>query len=315
MPVYPDYYPILDSFRSGEIENRFFGLLFLYDKKGLKFSIGYDRGAKFFLRSLFKPIQASILDEKIISYFGFDDKELAIMQGSHAGEEIHIEILKSILKKTGVKENELLCPVILPINYKKGKIRRLHNNCSGKHLMMISWSLYNKADYKNYTDFDHPCQLKIKKKLLFYSGCKNNFITTKDGCTAPVYGLTMDDIARAFLNYYKDKSNLRLIKAYKNNPYAAGGYNRTDTKITGLKNLISKVGAGGFIYVYNIKTEEILIVKMAQDNNPQREVVVLEALRRLNWVDEKLYDDKIYLEDSSPIGKLIVNGFDNYPSL
>lgn len=312
--IYPSYIPVLDLFRSGYIDNRFWGLVYLFGKKGAVKHFGEDSGAKFYLRSLFKPIQSSILTKEIIDEFNFTDKELAVMQGSHSGEKVHTELVSSILKKIGLNENALLCPIIPPLNTKGiEKFSKLHNNCSGKHSMMLTYCVYFGLDISNYTDFNHPVQLKIKEKLLKYAQT-DDYISTKDGCTVPVYGLKLNDIARAFLNYYSDPANARFISAYRGNPYIIGGKDdsglRTDTKITELSpDLVSKVGAGGFIYVYNFEKEEILIVKMAQNNNRAREIVTLEALFRLNWLKERFYDNKTYTEAGEPVGNYVPLGF------
>lgn len=309
-----NYFPILDEIRTNSVDCRYFGLAFLYDEKGkVK---GKDSDAKFFLRSTMKPLQASILTDEIINKFDFTDSELAVMQGSHSGENVHTELIYSILKKIGLNESDLLCPVIPPLNTKSTTFySKVHNNCSGKHSMMLSYCIYNNLDIKNYVDLNHPVQLKIKEKLLNYAKT-NDYIVTKDGCTVPVYGLKISDMACAFLNYYKDTNNERLINAYKNNPYIIGGSDdcgkRTDTKIMELNSdLISKVGAGGFIYVYNQKNKQILIVKMAQNNNKYREIAVLEILYNLKWLNGRHYDKNIYTEANEAIGEYVLNNWEN----
>ncbi|MCD8023937.1 MAG: asparaginase [Candidatus Gastranaerophilales bacterium] len=300
-----NYVPILDLYRSDYLDNRFFSMLFLYGKKGLKFKIGDDEGDKFYLRSLFKPIQASILTD----ITPFSDKELAVMQGSHSGREIHRNLVLSILDKIGLNETYLKCPIIPPLDTSENitDYTPVFNNCSGKHAMMLAYCVQNGLELSSYTDFNHPVQKKILNKLLTY-GKTNDYIATKDGCTVPVYGLSMRAIARAFLNYYQDDKNTPFIEAYIKNPVIIGGANRTDTKITKIcKNCVSKVGAGGFIYVYNLKSKEILIVKMAQDNNYAREIITLEMLYRLKWLEKREYDNKIYLENNEPIGYYKLN--------
>ena len=75
--------------------------------------------------------------------------------------------------------------------------------------------------------------------------------------------------------------------------------------------LISKVGAGGFIYVYNKEKNEILIIKMAQNNNQAREYIALEILYKLNWLDKRCYDKNIYTEADEAIGEYILNHWEN----
>ena len=309
-----NYFPILDSIRSDSVDSRYFGLAFLYDEKGKIF--GKTSNAKFYLRSMMKQIQASIISEEIIKCFKFTNQELAVMQASHSGENIHTELVRSILSKIGLNKSSLLCPVIPPLNTKGiENYSKIHNNCSGKHSMMLAYCVYNGLDIKNYNDFNHPVQLKIKEKLLNYAET-DDYLSTKDGCTVPVYGIKIENIAKMFFSYYKDLKNSHLIEAYSKNPYIIGGSDnfgkRTDTKIMELnKNLFSKVGAGGFIYVYNNEEKQILMVKMAQDNNPQREIVVLEILYQLGWLQERHYDKKIYTEDNYPIGEYVLNNWKN----
>ena len=309
-----NYFPILDEIRSNMVDCRYFGMAFLYDKKGkLK---GKSSNAKFYLRSTMKPIQASILTLDLVKRFKFNEAELAVMQASHAGEKVHTDLIYSILNKIGLNEDNLLCPVIPPLNIKNTiNYSKVHNNCSGKHSMMLSYCVYNNLDIKNYNDFNHPVQLKIKEKLFNYAET-NDCIVTKDGCTVPVYGLKISDMAKAFLNYYNDKNNEFLINVYKNNPYIIGGSDnfgkRTDTKIMELnKNLISKVGAGGFIYVYNEEKKEILIVKMSQNNNQIREYITLEILYKLNWLNKRYYDKNICTEAGEILGEYVLNNWEN----
>ncbi len=301
-----NYFPLLDEIRSNSTDARYFGFAFLYNKNGkIK---GVNSNAKFYLRSTLKPIQASVLDDEIIDYYKLTEEELAVGQGSHSGEKIHTDLVRSILEKIKVKEEELLCPIIPPLNTKGiTKFSKIHNNCSGKHALMCAYSKFHKLDLKTYNNINHPLQLKIQEKLLSYAKTQD-FILTKDGCTVPVWGLKIKDMAECFLNYYKDKNNKKLINAYKKYPYIIGGCDdfgkRSDTKIMELNpKLISKVGAGGFIYVYHEEKEEILIVKMSQNNNKAREIITLEILYNLNWLDKRYYDKNIYTEANEKIGE------------
>lgn len=314
----PDYFPMLNMYRSDYIDSRYFAIAGLYGMEGLIKQTGEDNGTKFFLRSMMKPIQASILaDDAIYDYFNFTNEEIAVIQGSHAGSPVHVELVSSILKKIGLTKDFLLCPAIPPLDltsYKNGvTFNALHNNCSGKHAMMLAYCIYKGYELTKYTDFSHPVQLKIKEKLIEYAKT-NDIISTTDGCGVPAYGLAMPDIARAILNYYTDKKNLKLIGAYKKYPEITGGIDkfgvRTDTKIMKLNPyLLSKTGAGGFIYIFNLKTKEILIIKMAQDNNREREFLALEILFKLKWLNARHYDNIIYTENHLPIGKYVMSGF------
>ncbi len=310
IPPFMDYKPLLTSFRSDYPDNTFYAIFGIYDKNGLIKGNGTFQDGFFWLRSLFKPVQALLINKNIRDYFNFTEKELAIMQSSHAGEEYHIELIKSILNKIKLREEHLLCPEIAPLNTSKFKGKsRLHNNCSGKHCMILSYCIYHNLDITDYINVNHPAQIKIRENLIKLSETKDLILST-DGCLMPIYGMKLNNIAKMFLNLYKENSF--LTEAYKNNPRIIGGRDdfslRTDTKIMLLdKNLISKVGAGGFIYVYNILTEQILILKTAQNNNPEREILTLEILYRLNWLKERFYKNEITLENNKKIGEYRFN--------
>ena len=84
----PDYVPVLDLKRGDIVDQRFFGLAALYKlSDGVPvevFKTGNDNEYPFFLRSLLKPIQASIMaDYGTAKFYGFSDAEIAEMQTSH----------------------------------------------------------------------------------------------------------------------------------------------------------------------------------------------------------------------------------------
>ena len=69
------------------------------------------------------------------------------------------------------------------------------------------------------------------------------------------------------------------------------------------------------IYAYSISSIfkyrtffKFLIVKMAQNNNPEREILTLDILYKLKWLDKRHYDQIVYTESHMPIGKYVVSG-------
>ncbi|MBR2069206.1 MAG: asparaginase [Candidatus Gastranaerophilales bacterium] len=281
----------------------FFGSMYLANKKKIYKSFGNNPSEIYFMRSLAKPLQTSILfDCNIIGEYKITNPELAIFSGSHSGSDRHIAFLKDIFKKYKLKEKDLLIKPIEPLDKRKfkGKAQKLHNNCSGKHTMMLLMCKYLnlKADY---TNPNHPLQEIIKEKQEKLSQYKSD-ILTYDGCTTPLWGLPCENIIAAYFNLIK--KHPALINAIVNNSYLYGGYNRFDTEIIKLSNkkLFAKVGAGGLVLVYNREKEEILLVKMAQDNNEARRTVTLDYLKKLNWLDFEL-DKNIYNQKKQIVAK------------
>ena len=60
-----------------------------------------------YMRSTAKPLQASAAVEcGAIDHFKITDAELAVMCGSHIGDQYHIDALESILAKIGLSESD-----------------------------------------------------------------------------------------------------------------------------------------------------------------------------------------------------------------
>lgn len=328
-----EYCPVLDLKRGDVVDQRFFGIAALYDlSSGVPVEIkktGNDNNHPFFLRSLLKPIQASIMaDYNTAEFYGFSNAELAVMQASHAGETVHTELVLSILKKTGLNEKYLKCPAIFPLNpniLQPGENpKSMHNNCSAKHAMMLAVSKQLNFSLEDYTDVNHPLQKIILKKICelseYCSQTSGDFSCmlpeepprSFDGCTVPVWALPFQNIANAFLKLYTNEKYSFLKSAYKENPYIIGGCDasgyRQDTHIMMLNpELISKTGAGGFLSIYNDDKKEFLLIKMAQDNNKARFLFALNILEKLGWIQNNPLDYNFYDEAGRAVGKYLAN--------
>ncbi len=288
---------LIKTARNGYLDTIFFGSLFHATKTKLLKSIGENINTICFMRSLAKPLQASILfDTNIINDYNITNSELAIFSGSHSGTLRHINTLKNVLKKHDLKIKDLSIMPLKPLDTREfhGRKTKLHNNCSGKHVMMLLNCKYKGFNY-DYTNPNHPIQKIIKQKQEELSQYKSDILTF-DGCSTPLWGLPYKNIIKAYFNLI-DKHPL-LINAILNNSYLYGGYNRFDTEIIQLSKgkLFSKVGAGGLVIIYNFENEEIVLIKMAQDNNETRRLVALEYLNKIGWLnyeaDKNLYNQK-----------------------
>ncbi len=297
---------LLNLVRNGVIDSSFYGFLAHYQGEELLWNLGEAAEHPFFLRSLAKPIQASLMiDFKTHEYFGFNKEEIAISCASHSAQNYHIELVRSILDKTGLSEKALLCGVHPPFAPREDVLNMpVHNNCSGKHALMLALCVQNDWDISNYLDFEHPLQKLIYQKHLELS-LANELPKTLDGCGAPIYAFNFKQISRAFLELFKKYDT--LADAFLTSPLVIGGKDRLDSKImlqSGGK-LIAKVGAGGFLIVINPACGEILIIKLTQDNNPQREIIASYALNRIGWLDSPLIDYEFLNLHATCVGEYI----------
>ncbi len=300
---------LLHSKRGDIIDEEYFGFIFLYENFKLLKKIGDDNSAQFYLRSLSKPVQASIMDDfDIVNKYKLSQKEIAITCASHSGTKVHVELIRSILDKFGLNENYLLCPSATPLDTRDfdGVKKPIYHNCSAKHALMLAISKVNNWNLSDYTSVSHPLQKLIYKRHLDLSGATDIQISS-DGCGTPVFALKINEIAQMFFNLFK-KYPL-ISNAMLNNPYIIGGYDRLDSEICELAKgkLIAKVGAGGFLLVYNVEQDMILIVKMSQNNNLQRRIVALNALFELGWIKNNPAPNKIYNDLGLAVGDYVCN--------
>ncbi len=294
---------LLRTLRDNYLDTCFLGSVYFANKDKIIKSIGESPDNICFMRSLFKPIQTSILfDCNIIKDLKIKSRELAIFSGSHAGSKKHISLLKDIFKKYQLKLKDLSIAPIEPLDKRgfRGKPDKLHNNCSGKHTMMLLYSKYMGFKY-DYTNPEHPVQKLIKQQQEKLSGYKSN-ILTYDGCSTPLWGLPYKNIIKAFYNLINNYPD--LISAIIEHPDIYGGFNRLDSEIIklGKGNLFSKVGAGGLVLIYNLKNNEMILIKLAQDNNDIRRLIALDYLNKINWLNYKV-DKNIYNQKGNIVAK------------
>ena len=144
--------------RDGLIEQEHFGYVVRANKTRVIEKIGEDKNYPFFLRSCAKPLQAALMiDYELDKKFNLTEEEIAICGASHAGEEQHVKLVKSILNKFEISPDKLKCGDHEPISktaqdellLHREKPTALHNNCSGKHAMMLGLCKLNDWDMDN----------------------------------------------------------------------------------------------------------------------------------------------------------------------
>ena len=220
-----------------------------------------------------------------IKLYNLNKKQIALSCSSHCGENFHIRELKNWLKKVNLKISDLKCGIHNPIHqqssnrlYLSGKQpSQIYNNCSGKHLGMLTSCIANNFPIKNYLDFDHPQQINIRK---VFSKFTENIISKKnygiDGCSAPQYAFTIEKLGKALsnlLNSYNGNfeytENIRtMINAILANPKFIGGSNNLDSNLIRIsnKNIFCKGGAEGVFLFVHLKKEIFGILKVKDGN-------------------------------------------------
>ncbi|HCB10571.1 MAG TPA: hypothetical protein DEO94_00100 [Cyanobacteria bacterium UBA11991] len=284
---------LLIYLRDGLPEQEHFGYVVRCNKTDATEKIGDDKNQPFFLRSCAKPLQAAlIIDYGLDKEFDLTSEEIAICCASHAGEKVHTEIVKGLLKKFDLDERDLKCGAHEPISktaqnellLNGQKATAVHNNCSGKHTMMLGLCKLKGWNLENYDELTHPLQQAIKNKIYELCELKKSYPITKDGCGVPICSMPLENMVKGYLNLFCNPKYSKIKDAFLNNPYIIGGENRTDTKIIeNSKNLVAKVGAGGLIIVVNVETEEGFALKICDANMEAREFVAIDLINNLHW--------------------------------
>lgn len=279
----------------------------------------YDE-TPYYLRSCAKPLQASLLiDYGADKVYNLTLKEIALICGSHAGEDCHIETGLGILEKIGLDESYLKCGVHEPLSRTMQdkmlimgkKASAIHNNCSGKHIGFLALCKLKHWDLETYFEPTHPLQIAVKNKIYALAGVNEgnkpvNYPITTDGCGVPIVSMPLKNMLIGFINLFTDTKYEKITNAFLENPYIIGGENRLDTEIIqNTENIVAKVGAGGLCIVVNLEKKDGFVIKMDDASMPARRIAVFEMINRLGW-GKINYDSTIKTIAGKKVGDIIV---------
>lgn len=269
-------------------------------------------------RSAAKPFQTiPMVASGAAEYYKLTDQELAVITGSHSGENIHLEAVRSILRKIGLDSSDLLCGVHPPFDSAAAKQLQaadcqpqvLHNNCSGKHAGMLAFAKFIGEPTANYIDPQHSIQCQIRIVLARFADVPVNEIAIAvDGCSAPVFGVSIEAMARSYAQLVGVRQTdiepelpalvaaaERVVQAMTEFPEMVGGsYGRLDTDLMRASGgqIVSKVGAEG-VQLLGVRpcpqySKGLGIAIKIEDGDTRRarDPVVIETLRQLGVLDQ-----------------------------
>ena len=300
---------LVEVWRGPIIESRHSGHLIAVDGKGADIcSLGSPESVTY-LRSSGKPFQAlPVVASGAADRFGFTEREVAIACGSHNGEPIHVETVRSMLEKIGLDESALKCGAHEPysVDVARELIRKgeaptpIQNNCSGKHAAMLALALHLGAPTESYYELSNPVQQLIVQTVSDFSSVPVGDIAIGiDGCGVPVFGISVRAMALMYARLVSAPTSMppevrsackRIVQAMIKFPEMIGGTkDRLDTELirAGADKLISKIGAEG-VYTIGVlpsadwPTGVGFALKVADgDDKRARPPAVIDALRQL----------------------------------
>jgi L-asparaginase II len=191
--------------RGDAIESVHCGVAAVVDYEGNVIAHFGDLDYVTFSRSALKPFQAlPTVMRGVTQRFTLDDRHVAVMCGSHSGEDCHAEAVRGILDAIGRTVDDFRCGVHVPIVVRnaegpippKSEFTQLHNNCSGKHAGMLALAKMLECPPADYLAYDSEPQRLIRETIMELTGVSAGEIWHGiDGCSAPNYAMSIQSLA------------------------------------------------------------------------------------------------------------------------
>ncbi len=275
------------------------GHLAVVDTEGRVHASLGDPGHVTYFRSCAKPFQAiGSLSTGIAARYELAPEHIAIMAASHSGEPRHVEIVRDLLRRTGIAETALQCgahwpyyePAATAARHQMDEPLAVFNNCSGKHAGMLAAARALDAPLETYLDPGHPVQQRIRGVIEAFTSCPPAVIHYGiDGCSAPNAAVPLAAMALSFagLMTSTDETPTSVAAAMTQHPFLIGGSDRFDTRlmeVTGGR-LLAKGGAAGAHCTGDRRSNRGMAVKLDSGDGTWTAVAVMAALERLGWLD------------------------------
>jgi L-asparaginase II len=272
-PESPRTPPVLvRQVRGGIVESRHRGSIVEVSADGSVRRVLGDPDTVVNLRSAVKPFGlVALVESGAVEEFELSEAELAVMAGSHSGEDLHVRTLQAVFRRAGITQQLLGCgsegaPLdaltaarLARDGEKPGPLRHM---CSGQHASMLL--LCRVADWPmdEYWRADHPVQrLYAATVARVFDTLPEMLVTSVDACGVPTYAFPLYEIARAFallaepalISGSDSRAGLagsltRIRDAMLANPeMVAGNRDRLDTSVMKAVpgRIVSKGGAEG----------------------------------------------------------------------
>jgi L-asparaginase II len=161
------------------------------------------------LRSAAKPFALlALLEAGGLREFELEPPELAIMTGSHSGEDLHVRTLQALYRRTGLSQamlatgtegmpmDGLTAARLARDGERPGEIRHM---CSGYHTAFLLLARIKGWPLEEYWLDDHPTQQAAREVIARSFGvAPSRMVTSIDGCGVPTFAFPLREIAKAY---------------------------------------------------------------------------------------------------------------------
>lgn len=263
-----------------------------------------------FPRSAIKMLQAlPLIETGAADKWDLGDKEICLACASHRGQKEHVAVLREWESKVGVNDSQFVCGAHLPMDEasahevicQRQPPSVLMNNCSGKHLGLMSVCLHLGEKIEGYESYEHSTQKRLRQVLgetmrVDYS--KMPFGV--DGCGILSYAVPLQNIAigmSALLNPKEGEirraAARRILSAVKAEPFFIAGSDdfatvankRTEGRV------ILKGGAEGVYTGLLLEKGLSFAVKAVDGSKRAAEFVAAQLVNSLGGFSPAEYED------------------------
>jgi L-asparaginase II len=284
--------------RSGFVESRHLGMAVVVDADGAPLATVGDPHEPVYLRSSAKPFQAlAVRGLGVEDELGLGGVALAGACGSHQGEPVHVDSVRSVLAAAGLDESALRCPPALPSSRPAragvSEPAAVYHNCSGKHAYMLAGSVARGWDPASYTAPGHPLQAVVADTLTSLAGAPVEHVGV-DGCGVPVHAMPLRGLALAYarlgaLAAAGEEGPAALVTAVRRHPEMICGTGQLDTvmlQATGGR-VLAKVGAEAVYGAVDLERNHGLALKVLDGSPRARGAALLAVVQALGWLDHR----------------------------
>ena len=293
-------------FRGPHVEAVHYAAVTVVDQLGeVTHSLG-DPQLVTMMRSSIKPFQAlPFVMMGGIDKFGFDNKQTAILCGSHNGTDDHVQTVLANLKAAGNRTEDLGCGSHLPIGMQREGTYPSHgedkdplrHNCSGKHSGFLALSKLLGEPVEAYLDPKSRTQSAIRKALA--EACEypeEKLIPAIDGCSAPNYPMPISNLALGFRKFANGEGQtqemrqafVRLKEAITAHPEMVSGEKRFDLHLMRSfpGNIVCKGGAESLQAIGFSEPKIGIAIKVLDGGTRALGAITVEVLRQLGLIPE-----------------------------
>lgn len=319
---------LTEEYRGGLLDLTHEGYVCVVDEAGRVIYHAGNPNAMVYYRSASKPIQALPviamgLDEK----YGLTEEETTIFSGSHLAEPFHVDALRSIMEKAGLKEEHLIMKPTVPGSAYANETRiraglppaKIYHNCSGKHLALMLTQRALGGDVRDYWKLGSATQIEVLRVMSAVSEYpEEDFQIGVDGCGVPVFACPMKSIATAYKNLacidtIQDtalrEAAARYVPRIHKYPLMMRGTGYLCSLINCDENIVAKGGANG-VYGIGLKKERIGIsFKLKDGTEAVWPLIVREIFRQIGYFNpetddmlQRLHTGVLVNDNDTPVG-------------